>query len=72
MLVAAITVLASASPPRASTKPHILYVLADDFGWADADCHRSVESKDPLATPVMMGLIKAGVELDQHYAFKFW
>lgn len=20
-------------------KPHILYILADDFGWADADWH---------------------------------
>ena len=24
----------------AATKPHILYILADDFGWGDADWHK--------------------------------
>jgi hypothetical protein len=52
------------------SKPHILYVLADDFGWADADWHRPANWTE-LATPNMMWLISQGAELDQHYAFKF-
>merc|ERR1719460_2466862 len=54
-----------------SSKPHILYVLADDFGWADADWHHPTKSTDPHATPNMNSLIKQGIELNNHYSFKF-
>ena len=56
-------------PDPGSKKPHILYILADDFGWGDADWHRPANWTEK-ATPNMMKLIKQGVELDQMYAFK--
>ena len=56
---------------RASTtKPHLLYILADDFGWADADWHRPA-GWDEAATPNMMKELQSGVELDNMYSFKF-
>ena len=57
-------------PAPESTVPHIMYILADDFGWADADWHRT-ENWTEKATPNLMRLIQEGVELDQHYTFKF-
>lgn len=50
--------------------PDILYILLDDFGWADAGWHRPAGYKD-VQTPHMDALVKEGVELDRHYAFKF-
>jgi len=52
------------------TQPHILHILLDDFGWADAGWHRPPGYKD-LQTPNMDALVKEGVELDRHYVFKF-
>ncbi len=46
------------------------YVVQDDFGWADADWHRPAGWKE-AATPHMMELLEAGVELDNMHAFKF-
>jgi arylsulfatase B len=54
----------------AAQPPHLIYILADDFGWADADWHRPA-GWDEAATPNMMKELQAGVELDQMYAFKF-
>lgn len=54
----------------ASGQPHILMILADDFGWGDSDWHKQ-KDWDELATPHMLELIKDGIELDRHYAFKF-
>ena len=53
-----------------ATKPHLLYILADDFGWADADWHRPAGWNES-ATPRMHDQVKRGVELDSMYAFKF-
>ena len=57
-------------------------ILADDFGWADIGYHASKPlggvPADPAltnitttATPTMDGLVKEGLELNSHYAFKF-
>ena len=54
----------------AAKRPNLIYVLADDFGWADADWHRPAGWKE-AATPNMMREIAAGIELDNMYAFKF-
>ena len=51
-------------------QPHLLYILADDFGWADADWHRP-ENWPEAATPRMLDQLKRGIELDSMYAFKF-
>jgi len=60
-LVAAVT---------AGSKPNFLYVLVDDYGWADAGWHRPAGYQD-IRTPRFDELIKEGVELDRHYVFKF-
>jgi arylsulfatase A-like enzyme len=44
------------------TKPNILYIVADDLGWADVGYH---EAK--IQTPTIDRLAREGVELDQHY-----
>lgn len=53
-----------------ASKPHILYILLDDWGWADAGWHRPNNYTD-LKSPNMDALAKGGVELDRHYAYKF-
>jgi len=55
-------------------KPNILVLLADDFGWANLGSHRSPESSPQALketyTPHLDGLIKEGVLLERHYAYK--
>ncbi len=45
-----------------SRPPNILLIVADDLGWGDVGWHGGFGK-----TPVMDGLVKGGVELDQHY-----
>ena len=66
--------LAALLPGRLSAntggpRPHLLYILADDFGWADADWHRP-DGWDEAATPNMMKELETGIELDNMYSFK--
>uniref|UniRef100_A0A4W3K161 Arylsulfatase B n=1 Tax=Callorhinchus milii TaxID=7868 RepID=A0A4W3K161_CALMI len=42
--------------------PHLVYVLADDFGWGDVGYHGS-----QLRTPVLDRLSAEGVRLDNYY-----
>jgi arylsulfatase A-like enzyme len=44
------------------SRPNILYILADDLGWADLSLHGS-----PIRTPHIDQLAREGVELTQHY-----
>eukprot|EP00118_Oscarella_pearsei_P025457 m.308219 g.308219 ORF g.308219 m.308219 type:complete len:548 (+) comp43581_c0_seq1:478-2121(+) len=50
----------------APTKPHILLVLVDDWGWANVGYHRNPPTPE-VVTPNFDRLCKEGVELDQHY-----
>lgn len=43
-------------------QPNILYLLADDLGWADVGYHRP-----KIKTPNIDKLVEQGVELDYHY-----
>eukprot|EP01064_Diplonema_japonicum_P008406 TRINITY_DN15861_c0_g1_i1.p1 TRINITY_DN15861_c0_g1~~TRINITY_DN15861_c0_g1_i1.p1 ORF type:complete len:522 (+),score=73.66 TRINITY_DN15861_c0_g1_i1:57-1622(+) len=54
----------------AAVRPNILYILLDDYGWADAGWHRPQGYTD-VQTPHMNKLVKEGIELDRHYTYKF-
>lgn len=47
------------APPR----PNIVFILADDLGWADVGFHGS-----DIATPTLDELAESGAELTQYYA----
>ena len=55
-----------------TTLPHILFVLVDDFGWADVGYHRDgdPEAKKEVVTPTIDALVSEGVELDRHCSCK--
>ena len=44
-------------------KPHIVFLLVDDWGWANAGYHRNPPTKE-VVTPNMDSLVKEGLELD--------
>jgi arylsulfatase I/J len=50
----------------AAKQPHMLLILADDYGWNDI----GVRNKQIL-TPHMDQMIKEGIMLERHYVFKF-
>ena len=53
-----------------ASKPHLVFMLVDDWGWANAGYHRTTPTKE-VVTPNIDNLVKNGLELDQHYAYKF-
>merc|ERR1719159_1079651 len=56
--------------PAAGERPHIVMLVADDFGWANAGWHRPDGYKQVM-TPQMNNLVKTGIELDRAYQYKF-
>ena len=65
--------------PVADKKPHILMILFDDYGWADAGWHRDytapggehVPATPEVSTPNLNALVKQGIDLDRHYVYKY-
>ena len=55
---------------KQANKPHIMYMLVDDWGWADVGYHRDPPTKE-VVTPNIDSLVKTGLELDQYYVFQF-
>lgn len=51
--------------------PHILFLLVDDFGWANTGWHRLEHPTAEVSTPNMDALVKNGLELDRHYVYKY-
>jgi len=49
-----------------ASKPHILFVMVDDFGWGNVGYHRP-DRKSEVRTPFMDSLVKDGLELNRHY-----
>ncbi len=45
-----------------SNRPHIVFVLADDYGWHDIGYHGS-----EIQTPHMDALAASGLKLEQYY-----
>ena len=50
-------------------KPHLVFMLVDDWGWANVGYHRDPPT-DEVVTPNIDKLVKIGLELDQHYVFR--
>jgi arylsulfatase B len=69
-LALALLALASAAPnASAPTKPNLIFVLMDDFGWASLGIHNPTNPE--IVTPNMDALIADGILLDRHYVFKY-
>ena len=56
--------------PSPSSKPHIVFMLVDDWGWADVGYHRNT-SKNDVPTPNIDSLVKEGLQFDQHYVYNW-
>lgn len=65
--------------PASPTKPNIVMLLFDDYGWANAGWHRNytapggkfVPATDEVATPNMNRLVAEGIELNRQYVYKY-
>jgi arylsulfatase A-like enzyme len=55
---------AFAASPRRARRPNILFILADDLGYADLSCY----GREDYATPHLDGLAREGLKLSQAYA----
>ena len=63
-------VLAAALQAQGTDQPHIVFMLVDDWGWANAGYHRDTPTKD-ISTPNIDSLVKEGLQLDQHYVYNW-
>lgn len=52
-----------------SKRPHIVFVLVDDWGWNDAGHHRP--NNKEIVTPTVDKLVKEGINLDRHYVYHY-
>ena len=74
LLLLGILIFAEAAPREPNTttragKPHLVFMLVDDWGWANVGYHRDPPTKE-VVTPNIDKLVMEGLELDQHYVFK--
>ena len=60
--------LAAAAGTAAAAPTHIVAILADDFGWADAGWH-GLDGPHQSVTPRMDALVKDGIELQRNCTF---
>ena len=68
VLLAIVTIVTSVEP--VADKPHIVYILVDDWGWANVGYHRNPPTRE-VDTPNIDSLVKEGLELDQFYVYQF-
>lgn len=61
-LIAIAFLLGASSPLSAESSPNIVFIMADDLGWADVAFHHG-----NAPTPHLDRLAREGVELLQHY-----
>ena len=57
-------------PQVPTKKPHIVFMMVDDWGWADVGYHRETPTRD-ISTPNIDSLVKNGLQLDQHYVYNY-
>lgn len=60
--VTALVLIPSLQAAEPTAKPNILFIVADDLGWADVGWHGG-----KFKTPHLDKLVREGVELDRHY-----
>ena len=54
----------------AADKPHILFLLVDDWGWANVGYHRNPPTQE-VQTSNFDSLVKDGLELDHNYVYRY-
>ena len=70
-IIAAVVLLVGlVSSEQPNKLPHIVMMLVDDWGWANVGYHRDPPTRE-VVTPNIDDLVKQGLELDQHYAYRF-
>ena len=69
LFAALVTSLSSVESAQVD-KPHIVYILVDDFGWANVGYHRNPPTRE-VETPNIDSLVKDGLELDQFYVYQY-
>ena len=69
-IVVCCLVVCGSRQAAAAKQPHIVMILADDYGWANFGKHATPEQAKEVVTPNLDSLVDAGVLLDRHYAFK--
>lgn len=64
--------------PAAGKRPHLVFVLFDDYGWADAGWHRNytmgnvhVPATNEVQTPNLDKLVGEGINLNRNYVYKY-
>mmetsp|Transcript_43826 Transcript_43826/g.103630 ORF Transcript_43826/g.103630 Transcript_43826/m.103630 type:complete len:536 (+) Transcript_43826:74-1681(+) len=67
-LVLAIFSEAHVAEADGASRPHIVTIIADDYGWANAGYHRQPGFKETV-TPSIDALVREGIELDRFYAY---
>ena len=67
--------LGLASRGGSSGRPNIIMALGDDTGWHGVSWHQSEECRADadcaMLTPHMEAALQEGIELDQHYTYRF-
>lgn len=70
--VTALAALLSQGVVAVAQKPHLIFVMVDDYGWNNVGFHaKNNPNSDEVVTPNMDALAASGIELDRHYAFRF-
>ena len=70
LLVAAYSTAGAHPDHSVDKKPNILFMMVDDWGWANVGYHRDTPTKD-ISTPNMDELVNEGLQLGHHYVYNW-
>ncbi len=68
MLAMLLAVALLSSAVSSAEPPHVLFVLADDLGWASVGFNRA-QATPEVVTPNIDALVAEGVKLNRHYVY---